>query len=72
VADGYFNHRVVVFDADTGAFKRTWGAYGKPPTDEKITYDPKVLPQQFNNPVHGVRITAAGSTTMSAARPTRV
>src|SRR5215475_10153032 len=23
VADGYFNHRVVVFDADTGAFKRT-------------------------------------------------
>ena len=45
VADGYFNHRLVVFDADTGAFKRTWGAYGKPPTDEKITYDPKVLPQ---------------------------
>lgn len=31
VADGYGNHRVVVFDADTGAFKRTWGAFGKPP-----------------------------------------
>jgi hypothetical protein len=65
VADGYFNHRVVVFDADTGAFKRTWGAYGKPPTDEKITYDPKVLPQQFNNPVHGLRITADAQVVVS-------
>ena len=26
VADGYFNHRVIVFDADTGAYKRHWGA----------------------------------------------
>jgi hypothetical protein len=25
VADGYVNRRVVVFDADTGAFKRMWG-----------------------------------------------
>ena len=31
VADGYGNHRVIVFDADTGAFRRTWGAFGKPP-----------------------------------------
>jgi hypothetical protein len=30
-ADGYGNHRVIVFDADTGAFKRMWGAFGKPP-----------------------------------------
>src|SRR5467141_139998 len=65
VADGYFNHRVIVFDADTGAYKRHWGAYGKPPTDEKITYDPKVLPQQFNNPVHGIRITADGQVVVS-------
>ena len=36
VADGYGNHRVVVFDAKTGAFKRMWGAYGKPPSDEKM------------------------------------
>ena len=34
VADGYFNHRVIVFDADTGAYKRHWGAYGKKPDDE--------------------------------------
>ena len=30
MADGYVNRRVIVFDADTGAFKRMWGAYGRP------------------------------------------
>jgi hypothetical protein len=61
VADGYFNHRVIVFDAATGAFKRMWGAYGKPPTDDKLTYDPKAPPaQQFANPVHGIRLTKDG------------
>src|SRR6202034_4340488 len=34
VADGYRNRRVVVFDADTGAFKRFWGAYGNVPDDD--------------------------------------
>src|ERR1700744_5838917 len=34
VSDGYGNHRIIVFDADTGAYKRMWGAYGKPPTDQ--------------------------------------
>src|SRR5262245_43921410 len=29
VADGYGNHRVIILDADTGAYKRHWGAYGK-------------------------------------------
>jgi DNA-binding beta-propeller fold protein YncE len=33
VADGYRNKRVIVFDADTGAFKRYWGAYGNKPVD---------------------------------------
>lgn len=33
VGDGYQNRRVVVFDSKTGAYKRHWGAYGKPPTD---------------------------------------
>jgi DNA-binding beta-propeller fold protein YncE len=66
VADGYFNHRVIVFDAGTGAFKRMWGAYGKPPTDEKLTYDPHAAPaQQFNNPVHGVRLTKDGLVVVS-------
>jgi DNA-binding beta-propeller fold protein YncE len=33
VADGYINHRVIVFDANTGAFKRMWGAFGNVPMD---------------------------------------
>src|SRR5262245_9800694 len=33
VADGYGNRRVIVFDADTGAFKRMWGAFGNVPQD---------------------------------------
>ncbi len=41
VADGYGNRRVIVFDADSGKFKRMWGAYGKPPTDDpNVVYDP--------------------------------
>ena len=34
VADGYGNRRVIVFDADTGKFKRMWGAFGNVPTDD--------------------------------------
>ncbi len=30
IADGYLNKRVMVYDWNTGAFKRGWGAYGKP------------------------------------------
>jgi DNA-binding beta-propeller fold protein YncE len=33
IADGYFNRRVIVLDADTGAYKRHWGAYGTRPPD---------------------------------------
>ena len=33
VADGYFNNRVIVLDADTGRFKRMWGAFGNTPKD---------------------------------------
>jgi hypothetical protein len=40
VADGYFNHRVVVFDATTGAYKRHWGAYGKQP-DDALKFPPR-------------------------------
>jgi DNA-binding beta-propeller fold protein YncE len=61
IADGYYNHRVIVFDSETGAFKRMWGAYGKPPTDEKIKYDPAKPPsQQFGNPVHCVKLAKDG------------
>jgi DNA-binding beta-propeller fold protein YncE len=54
VADGYGNHRVIVFDADTGKYKRHWGAYGNKPDDTSLgRYNPNDPPaQQFRNPVH--------------------
>jgi DNA-binding beta-propeller fold protein YncE len=54
VADGYLNKRVAVIDADTGKFKRYWGAYGNKPDDKDIgRYDPDAPPaQQFRTPVH--------------------
>jgi DNA-binding beta-propeller fold protein YncE len=61
-ADGYTNRRVVVFDSETGAYKRHWGAYGNRPSDDKTPpYDPaKPVAQQFGNPVHCVRIANDG------------
>jgi DNA-binding beta-propeller fold protein YncE len=52
VADGYGNHRVIVFDATTGAYKRHWGANGPAPGDASV--------RQFRNPVHCVRIASDG------------
>jgi DNA-binding beta-propeller fold protein YncE len=54
VADGYGNHRVIVYDADTGKYKRHWGAYGHRPEDTDLgRYNPNdPPPQQFRNPVH--------------------
>jgi DNA-binding beta-propeller fold protein YncE len=54
VADGYGNKRVVVIDADTGKFKRYWGAYGNKPDDTDLgRYNPDAPPaQQFRTPVH--------------------
>jgi hypothetical protein len=41
IADGFGNHRVAVFDAATGAYKRHWGAYGERPDDASVgAYDP--------------------------------
>ena len=60
IADGYGNRRVVVIDADTGRFKRMWGAYGNAPDDKASTarvYEPP--PAQFNL-VHGLTISNDG------------
>ena len=49
VADGYGNRRVIVFDADTGAYKRHWGAYGNTPDDAvPFAYTAGSPSQQFN------------------------
>jgi len=62
VADGYGNRRVIVFDSKTGAYKRHWGAYGNPPSDDKLPpYSPAgELAKQFSNPVHCVRVSNDG------------
>jgi DNA-binding beta-propeller fold protein YncE len=52
VADGYRNHRVIVFDAQTGAYKRHWGANGRPPGEAGV--------KQFGNPVHCARLAKDG------------
>ena len=65
VADGYGNRRVIVYDADTGEFKRMWGAFGNEPTDG--TADPAWAleqggdgPPQFSQPVHAARVSDDG------------
>ncbi|HEX3703063.1 MAG TPA: hypothetical protein VHU82_07030 [Vicinamibacterales bacterium] len=57
VADGYGNKRIIVFDADSGAYKRMWGAFGNTPSD-----DPPAAPAA--NP--------PGQRGAGAARSTRV
>ena len=51
VADGYVNHRIIVFDAATGAYKRHWGAYGNAPDDGFFTRAGETLPGPFRGVV---------------------
>ena len=51
VADGYVNHRVIVFDATTGAYKRHWGAYGRRPDDAYFAQAGERLPSPFSGAV---------------------
>lgn len=51
VADGYVNHRVIVFDATSGEYKRHWGAYGKRPDDGYFQQTGERLPGPFNGAV---------------------
>jgi hypothetical protein len=61
VADGYLNRRVIVFDSETGAYKRHWGAYGNVPNDDppELYETGKPLPQQFFI-VHGIQLSRDG------------
>jgi len=62
VADGYGNKRVIVFDADTGRYKRHWGAYGNKPDDTDLgRYNPDAPPaRQFRSPVHCAELSKDG------------
>ncbi|MDB5864921.1 MAG: hypothetical protein JWO70_2727, partial [Betaproteobacteria bacterium] len=66
VADGYGNHRVAVFNADTGAFRRMWGAFGNKPVDRDDCPPPSLSsvpagpgPDQFSI-VHAIRVANDG------------
>ena len=55
IADGYGNRRVIVFDADSGKYKRHWGAYGARPDDANIgDYVPGEPPAKHFRTVHCV------------------
>jgi hypothetical protein len=62
VADGYGNKRVIVFDAETGKYKRHWGAFGHRPDDTNPgPYDPSAAEdQQFRSPVHCAELSTDG------------
>jgi DNA-binding beta-propeller fold protein YncE len=64
VADGYGNHRVIVFDAATGAYRRHWGANGRPPGEPGI--------RPFATPVHCVRIARDGLVYVCDRRNNRI
>jgi len=73
VADGYVNRRVIVLDADSGRFKRMWGAYGNQPDDAAPNRleDQGPGPQQFNL-VHGIRVSDDGLVYVADRRNNRV
>lgn len=66
VADGETgNRRVIVFNAETGAYKRHWGAYGKAPDEGPVPasskYDPDApASRTFSSTVHSLRIGSDG------------
>jgi DNA-binding beta-propeller fold protein YncE len=62
VADGYINHRVIVFDVTSGAFKRMWGAFGNVPMDS---------PDQLKNARTPARARGASNPDGPAARGNR-
>jgi len=80
VADGYGNRRVWVIDAETGAFKRQWGAFGNEPVDAipvgqanpaPVAPDPAAEretegpgPDQFDI-VHGIGVSTDGHVTVA-------
>jgi NHL repeat len=56
------NHRVIVFDAGTGAYRRHWGAYGSRPNDAEVVarFDPALPPPRQFGTVHCLRIARDG------------
>jgi sugar lactone lactonase YvrE len=73
VADGYVNRRVIVLDADTGVFKRMWGAYGNRPDDSAPNQaGADGAPARQFNTVHGIRVANDGRVYVADRRNNRV
>ncbi len=74
VADGYRNRRVVVYDGDTGAYLRHWGAYGERPDDDNNSSDrdPEGPPPLQFSTVHGLIGSADGLIYVADRSGTRV
>jgi len=78
VADGYGNHRVAVFDPNSGAFKRMWGAFGKPPAGEDscAIVSPKSFPDAEGpahyNVAHAIRVANDGTVYLADRENRRV
>ena len=80
VADGYGNHRVIVYDADSGAFKRMWGAYGNAPVDSFRCVGPipgEPFPTEGRGPeqftiAHAIRISNDGLVYLADSSARRV
>jgi sugar lactone lactonase YvrE len=64
IADGYQNRRVVVYDSNTGAFKRGWGAYGMPLSQidngRAPAHNPSEPAKQFRGSVISIDISEDG------------
>lgn len=65
VSDGYVNHRVIVFDQATGAFKRMWGAFGsqppaQPPADRTTGTTSGNEDVPFFEGLHGIEVSKDG------------
>ncbi len=73
VADGYGNRRVIALDADTGAFKRMWGAFGNEPLDTPPDAPPddERGPSQFGI-VHGIEVSNDGLVYVSDRNNSRI
>jgi hypothetical protein len=61
VTDGYLNRRIIVFDSNTGLYKRHWGAYGNVPDDgpPQLYVKGQPLPTQFFV-VHSIDVSRDG------------
>lgn len=70
VADGYRNRRVIVFNGETGAYLRHWGANGQPPVDGGRGGAVPTI-QQFST-VHGITGSRDGLIYVADRRGNRV